>query len=165
MPTTPQALDGETIDPSVSVPDGERCEARRQGRPPSPSSTRTGSVERVRVRGLPPSVDQPLVERLDRKFAHSDRLAFARMTAPGRAQPGDDERVRRPGGEQGGRPGRGRRARYLNVVLDQDRDSLKGPAQLPACQAASLAAACSRASGVTAITAPRTGFTSAMRSR
>ena len=82
MPTTPQALDGETIDPSVSVPTAS-------GAKPADKPAAEPELEPDGLRSSaygfavwPPSVDQPLVERVDRKFAHSDMLAFARMIAP-----------------------------------------------------------------------------------
>src|ERR1700749_466574 len=82
MPTTPQALDGETIDPTVSVPTAS-------GAKPADTPAAGPELDRDGLRSSgygfavsPPSVDQPLVERVDRKFAHSDMLAFARMIAP-----------------------------------------------------------------------------------
>src|SRR5580693_1286120 len=82
MPTTPHALEGETIDPSVSVPTAS-------GAKPTETPAAEPELEpdglRSRAYGFavwPPSVDQPLVERVERKFAHSDRFALARMIAP-----------------------------------------------------------------------------------
>src|SRR5580692_12356832 len=81
-PTTPQALDGETIDPSVSVPTAS-------GAKPADSPAAEPELDPDGLRSSaygfavwPPSVDQPLVEWVDRKFAHSDRLALPMMTAP-----------------------------------------------------------------------------------
>src|SRR3984957_8108453 len=81
-PTTPQALDGETIDPSVSVPtaSGARPADRPDAEPELDPDGLRSSAYGFAV--CPPSVDQPLVERVERKFALSDMLAFARMTAP-----------------------------------------------------------------------------------
>ncbi len=82
MPTTPQALDGETIDPSVSVPTASGAKpADRPAAEPEldPDGLRSSAYG---FAAWPPSVDQPLVERVDRKFAHSDRFALAKMTAP-----------------------------------------------------------------------------------
>src|ERR1700733_13166788 len=82
MPTMPQALAGQTIEPSVSVPTAIGA---------SPAATPAAEPElepdglRSSAYGLavwPPSVDQPLVEGGDRKLAHSDMLALARMIAP-----------------------------------------------------------------------------------
>ena len=82
IPTTPQALDGETIDPSVSVPTARGAKpADRPAADPEldPDGLRSSAYGFAAWR---PSVDQPLTERVDRKFAHSDRLALATMTAP-----------------------------------------------------------------------------------
>src|SRR5581483_4117100 len=69
IPTTPQALAGHTSEPSVSVPTATGA---------SPAATPAAEPEldpdglRSSAYGLavcPPSVDQPLVEWVDRKFA------------------------------------------------------------------------------------------------
>ena len=82
MPTIPQALAGQTIEPSVSVPTASGA---------SPAATPAADPEldpdglRSSAYGLavcPPSVDQPLVEWVDRKLAHSDRFALPMITAP-----------------------------------------------------------------------------------
>ena len=123
MPTMPQACDGLTIEPSVSVPTASGA---------SPAATATAEPE-LDPDGLrpapcgftawPPSVDQPLEDCVERKFAHSDRLALPRMTAFGGAQPADEEGVLRRRAEQRGRAsGRGR-ASHGDVVLDQHRDA------------------------------------------
>src|SRR5262249_3197024 len=81
MPTMPQACAGLTLDPSVSVPTASGV---------SPAATATAEPElepdglRPEPCGLtacPPSVDQPLDDWVERKLAHSDRLALPRMTA------------------------------------------------------------------------------------
>src|SRR5580692_11241974 len=82
MPTMPQALAGQTIEPSVSVPTAIGA---------SPAATPAAEPElepdglRSSAYGLavwPPSVDQPLVEWVDRKLAHSERFALPMITAP-----------------------------------------------------------------------------------
>src|ERR1700728_3753093 len=82
MPTMPQALGGQTIEASVSGPMAIGA---------SPAATPAAEPEldpeglRSSAYGLavcPPSVDQPLVECVDRKFAHSERFALPRITAP-----------------------------------------------------------------------------------
>src|ERR1700761_4407 len=53
--------------------------------PPAAEPEREPDGWRSSANGLavwPPSVDQPLVPWVERKFAHSDRLALATMTAP-----------------------------------------------------------------------------------
>src|SRR5580692_12235264 len=82
MPTTPQALDGQTIEPSVSVPTaiGARPAATPTAEPElDPDGLRSSACG---LAVCPPSVDQPLVEWVDRKFAHSDRFALPMITAP-----------------------------------------------------------------------------------
>src|SRR5215831_12546666 len=81
-PTTPQALDGETIEPSVSVP---TASGARPAETPAADPELDPDGDRSSAYGFavcPPSVDQPLLEWVDLKFAHSDRFAFARITAP-----------------------------------------------------------------------------------
>src|SRR5487761_1725475 len=82
IPTIPHALDGQTIDPSVSVPTASGA---------SPAATADPEPEldpdgfRPGPRGFtvwPPTVLQPLVEWVERKLAHSDRFALPRITAP-----------------------------------------------------------------------------------
>ena len=82
MPTTPQALAGQTMEPSVSVPTASGA---------SPAATAAAEPEldpdglRSSACGLPvcpPSELQPLLDWVDRKLAHSDRLALPRITAP-----------------------------------------------------------------------------------
>ena len=74
--------DGQTIEPFVSVPtaSGARCAAMATADPElEPHAVRRGS------RGFtasPPTALQPLDEPRERKFAHSDRFAFAMMMAP-----------------------------------------------------------------------------------
>src|SRR6266550_209386 len=82
MPTIPLADDGHTIEPSVSVPiaAAQRFAATA---PPEPELEPHGL--RSRTYGFlacPPRPLQPLVECVERKFAHSLRLAFPRKIAP-----------------------------------------------------------------------------------
>src|SRR5215831_18722455 len=82
MPTTLLTFAGQTMLPSVSVP--------------SPTAVRLAATEtaepvlephplRSSEYGLwvsPPRPDQPLVEKKERKFAHSERFVLPRITAP-----------------------------------------------------------------------------------
>src|SRR5437868_8538275 len=82
MPTIPLADDGHTIEPSVSVPiaAAQRLAATA---PPEPELEPHGL--RSRTYGFfacPPRPLQPLVECVERKFAHSLRFALPRKTAP-----------------------------------------------------------------------------------
>src|SRR5258707_433506 len=82
MPTTPLTLAGQTMLPSVSEPsptvvklaDTEAADPELD--PQALRSSEYGLCVR------PPRPDQPLVEKLPRKFAHSDRFVFPRITAP-----------------------------------------------------------------------------------
>src|SRR5438034_7800785 len=84
IPTTPLALAGQTIEPSVSVPTpaahrlAETATAEPELEPQGLRSRTYG------LRVWPPRADQPDVERDDRKFAHSLRLVLPRITAPAR---------------------------------------------------------------------------------
>src|SRR5215813_8337182 len=82
IPTTPLALPGQTMLPSVSVP-----------RPIAAKLEDTAAAEplldpqafRSSEYGLwvsPPRPDQPLVEKKERKLAHSERFVLPRITAP-----------------------------------------------------------------------------------
>src|SRR6185295_19794847 len=81
-PTRPQIDDGETIEPSVSVPtpSGARLAATAAAVPELEPLVLRSSAYGLRVR--PPRALQPLVERVERKFAHSERLVLPRITAP-----------------------------------------------------------------------------------
>ncbi len=82
IPTTPQLLDGLMIEPSVSVPivSAARPAAIATPEPElEPDGFRPGPCG---FTAWPPSVDQPLVEWVERKLAHSDRLAFPSTIAP-----------------------------------------------------------------------------------
>src|SRR5262245_19245897 len=81
-PTSAQLLDGDTIEPSVSVPI-VRAQRLAAAAVPEPELEPEGS--RSRAYGLttcPPRPLHPLCECVERKFAHSERLVLPRMTAP-----------------------------------------------------------------------------------
>ena len=82
MPTTPLAPDGQTIDPSVSVPIAA-AHRLADGAAPEPELDPHGL--RSSTYGFltwPPRPDHPLDEWNDRKFAHSLSPALPRITAP-----------------------------------------------------------------------------------
>src|SRR5919199_644947 len=82
MPTTPLALPGHTMLPSVSVP-SDTAAKFADAAAPEPELEPHGL--RSIPYGLcvcPPRPDQPLVDSNERKLAHSDRLVLPRMTAP-----------------------------------------------------------------------------------
>src|SRR5262245_2810204 len=82
MPTTLLTLAGQTILPSVSVPmlTAAKLAAAAAADPVlEPQPLRSSEY------GLcvsPPRPDQPLLEKRERKLAHSERLVLPRMTAP-----------------------------------------------------------------------------------
>src|SRR5438105_4722704 len=82
IPTTPLAFAGHTMLPSVSLPD-DTVAKFADAAAPEPELEPQGL--RSIPYGLcvcPPRPDQPLIDSNERKFAHSDRFVFPRMTAP-----------------------------------------------------------------------------------
>src|SRR5437763_4991368 len=82
MPTSEFAPDGHTIDPSVSLP---MVTVARLAAAPAPEPLLDPHGLRSSTYGLlvcPPRPLQPLDDVVDRKFAHSDRFALPRITAP-----------------------------------------------------------------------------------
>src|ERR1700730_3939214 len=82
IPTSAQLLDGETTDPSVSDP---TAAAHKFAAAATPEPELDPDGFRSRAYGLrhcPPRPLHPLDECVDRKFAHSDRFALPRRTAP-----------------------------------------------------------------------------------
>src|SRR5438445_12692439 len=82
IPTLPQHVDGETIEPSVSVP---IATAQRLAATATPEPELDPDGVRSRAYGLrhcPPRPLQPLDDRVERKFAHSERFALPSSTAP-----------------------------------------------------------------------------------
>src|SRR5262245_9795628 len=82
MPTSAVAADGQTIDPSVSVPTpiAAKLAAIAAAVPELEPHAVRSSAYGLRTR--PPRPLQPLVECGDRKFAHSLMLDLPRITAP-----------------------------------------------------------------------------------
>src|SRR6185437_9948882 len=82
MPTTPLTFAGHTMLPSVSVPIeravkfADSAAAEPELEPHALRSSEYGLC------ASPPRADQPLVEKDDRKFAHSDRVVLPSITAP-----------------------------------------------------------------------------------
>ena len=107
----------------------------------------------LRVR--PPRPLQPLVERVERKLAHSLRLVLPRMTAPAARR-----RVTRKASCAGREPTSASdpavvsmRSRGVDVVLEQHRNSVHAArAALCASRSASSSSAIFSASGLTSIT-------------
>src|SRR6266853_6436679 len=82
MPTSPLVVAGDTIEPSVSVPTAAaaRLAAIAAAEPELDPDGLRSSAYGFFV--CPPRPLQPLDECVDRKFAHSLRFVFPRMTAP-----------------------------------------------------------------------------------
>ena len=113
----------------------------------------------------PPSVDQPLVEWVDRKLAHSDRLALPMITAP--AARSRETRKASPGSalSRAGEPAVVGMPATCTLSLTSTGMPSSGPRGAPAARAASLAAASAAAAGFTVMTACRAGFSRSMRCR
>ena len=82
MAATPFALPGQTMLPSVSLPNDTAVKFAEVAAP-DPELEPQGL--RSMPYGLlvcPPRPDQPLIDSKDRKFAHSERFVLPRMTAP-----------------------------------------------------------------------------------
>src|SRR5262249_28610384 len=82
IPTTLLTLAGQTMLPSVSVPSptAEKLAATEAAEPElEPHALRSSEYGLLTS---PPRPDQPLVEKKERKFAHSERPVFPRIPAP-----------------------------------------------------------------------------------
>src|SRR5580765_5638640 len=82
MPTRPLLFDGDTIEPSVSVP---TATAARFAAIAAPEPELEPDGLRLSAYGFfvcPPRPLQPLVEWVERKFAHSLKFVLPRITAP-----------------------------------------------------------------------------------
>src|SRR5687767_5939977 len=82
MPTTPFAPDGQTIEPSVSVPTATVARSAAAATP-EPELEPHGFRSRTwAMLFWPPIPLQPLDDGADRKFAHSERFALPMISAP-----------------------------------------------------------------------------------
>ena len=96
-PTTPLSEAGQVMEPLVSVP---MATGTSPAATAAPEPDDDPPALRSRAQGLPvrpPTADQPLVERGERKLAHSDRFVDAHDHGPGRSQACDDRSVRAHG--------------------------------------------------------------------
>src|SRR5229473_3190671 len=82
MAATPLALPGQTMLPSVSLPNDTAAKF-------ADAAAAEPELELQGLRSMPyglcvcpPRPDQPLIDSKERKFAHSDRLVLPRTTAP-----------------------------------------------------------------------------------
>src|SRR5207342_3373125 len=82
IPTSPLHDAGDTMDPSVSVPTATAQKFAAVA-PPDPELDPEGlRSSTYGFRAWPPRPLQPLVEFVERKFAHSLMFALPRITAP-----------------------------------------------------------------------------------
>src|SRR3954454_1987057 len=82
IPTSPFAPDGQTTDPSVSVPTAAGARSAAAA-PPEPELEPHGWRSRTYAMFVwPPIPLQPLDETFERKFAHSLRFALPMISAP-----------------------------------------------------------------------------------
>ena len=165
MAAIPHALAGQTIDPSVSVPTASGA---------SPAATATAEPEldpdglRPGPRGLtawPPTVLQPLVERVERKLAHSDRFALPMITAPASRSLATRNASSGSVPASAGEPAVTGIPATPMLSLTSTGIPSSGPRAVPAARASSLALASAAASGLTAMTACSPGSSRRIRSR
>src|SRR5262245_24076809 len=82
MPTIPFAVEGHTIEPSVSVPIATAHKFADTATPEPELEPQGLRLSEYGLRTNPPLPLHPLVECVERKFAHSLRFVFPRITAP-----------------------------------------------------------------------------------
>src|SRR5262245_751906 len=82
MPTSELAPDGQTIDPSVSVPTPIAARFAAIAAPVPELEPQGFRSSAYGLLTCPPRPLHPLVDFVDRKFAHSLRFVFPRITAP-----------------------------------------------------------------------------------
>ena len=155
MPTTPFCAGRQTIEPSVSVP---MATVAKFAATPAPEPEDEPHGLRRSTYGLlvrPPTPDQPLLEFVERKLAHSEQVGLADDHRAGLPQLAGEERVLADGAaQQRERPG-GRRLLVLGAMLSLSRIGMPSSGERAPCvrRCRSLAAATFRASGLTARTA------------
>ena len=134
IPTTPLSAAGQRIEPSVSVPTARGASPAAT---PAPEPELEPPGERSRACGLrhwPPVALHPLEERLARKFAHSERLAFAMHhqlpppSAVARPSASARGRVKERASEPAVVPSA---ADGVDVVLHEYGDAVQRTAELP----------------------------------
>src|SRR5262245_9098694 len=76
IPTRPFTLLGHTIDPSVSVPTATTARSAAMAAPDPELEPHGLRFNAYGLRVWPPRALQPLVERVERKFAHSLKLVL-----------------------------------------------------------------------------------------
>ena len=165
MPTTPQTFDGDTIDPSVSVPTatGARRAAIATADPElDPDGLRPVPCG---LAAWPPSELHPLLELVERKFAHSERLALPMITAPASRSLVTRNASSAAAPSSAGEPAVAGSGCAAMLSLISTGMPSSGPRAWPPALALSLARACAPASGLTAMTACRSGLSRSIRAR
>src|SRR5437588_6265175 len=81
IPTTPLALAGQTMLPSVSLPNDTVAKLADAAAPEPELEPHGLRSSEYGLLHCPPRPDQPLVDSKERKFAHSERVVLPRMTA------------------------------------------------------------------------------------
>src|SRR5882672_1590807 len=82
IPTRPCTLLGHTIEPSVSVPTATTARSAAIAAPDPELEPQGFRLSAYGLRVCPPRPLQPLVECVERKFAHSLRFVLPSSTAP-----------------------------------------------------------------------------------
>src|SRR6185369_12996855 len=82
IPTTPLAFAGHTMLPSVSVPNDTAAKLDDTAAPEPELEPHGFRLMPYALFVCQPSPDQPLIDSNERKFAHSERFVFPRITAP-----------------------------------------------------------------------------------
>jgi hypothetical protein len=111
----------------------------------------------------PPSVLHPLLDCVERMFAHSDRFALPMITAPHARSPVTRKASPDSACSSAGDPAVAGCPATAMLSLTSTGMPSSGPRTAPRARAASLAAACCSQSGLTAITACNSGFSRSIR--
>ena len=166
IPTMPLTEEGQTIEPLVSVPIAS-------GARPAETATAEPELEpqglRSRKCGLrvsPPRALQPLVDRLERKLAHSLRLVFAISSAPAaRSLEATAESRATPESSKAREPAVVCMPSAVSTLsFSMTGMPCNGPRSSPACRSASSRSASLRAAGLTSMTELRLGPVASMAS-
>src|SRR6266853_4845882 len=80
--TTPLALPGHTMLPSVSEPNDTVAKLAEAAAPEPELEPQALRSMPYGLCACPPRPDHPLIDSNDRKFAHSERVVLPRITAP-----------------------------------------------------------------------------------
>ena len=169
-PTSPFIDDGQTTDPSVSVPTAAAAKLAATAAPDPLDDPQLVRSSAYGLRTSPPTALHPLIELEERIFAHSLRLVLPRITAPCARRLATSGASRSVTLSLSARlpavVAIGSLVSILSLISTGTPSS--GPSGLPLFRRASAARACAIASGLTAITARSVGpvrSIAAMRAR